>query len=420
MFGASTYTLPASLLALLAILPAGSAFSLRATKSQDLGAVLAANSNLSTYYNLVKQYPDILLQLPSYAGVTIVAPNNDAFTKYQNWDGQNQSMVTNILEYHILQGTVATGAVLEGPSTFASTLLTDTAWTNVTGGQKMIINKQPGDLVVFTSGEGSRSTVLQADISFTGGLLQVVDTLMVPPARLEPTARDAYRDLTSFLGALYAAGLVEEFAETPNVTIFAPRNAAFQRVAGTLEGLSRDELAQVMRYHMVPGAYLPSASLANGTNLTTAAAGGTPLHILRAGNNLYIDSAQMVQPDILVANGVVHMIDNVLNPAASAATPDPAIGTQAPVFPAASGGASGTGTAAPVPFTTALPCTADCPVTTAANGTAATGAAFTATGTGSVRTTASRGLGAAGPRCTGMAAAAVGVGVAGMGIAGLV
>ncbi|KAK0726872.1 fasciclin domain-containing protein, partial [Lasiosphaeria miniovina] len=348
-------------LASLAALPLSSAWQLRqVAKPQDLGTVLSSHKNISTYYGLVKQYPDILLQLPNYAGVTLVAPNNNAFTKYELWDPNNKTMVTNFLLYHIMQGTVSTAAVPQGVSTFVSSLLTDPAYTNVTGGQKVIIDKQPDNAVVFTSGIGSRATVVEPDIPFTGGLLHIVETLMVPPARLETTTRDYYKDLQSFLGALYAAGLVSEFADQSNVTILAPREDAFQRVAPALAALSKADLANVLRYHLLPGTVRPSVTFANATHLATAADGGQKISLRRAGNNLYFDRAQLLQPDILIANGVVHIIADVLNPNATSAPPDPALGTQAPAYSPA------LATDSALPFVTALPCTTDCPVTTTA------------------------------------------------------
>lgn len=325
-----------------------------------------------------------------------------------------------MLEYHILQGTVSTDAIPEGPTTFASSLLTDPGYTNVTGGQKVIIDKQPGDVVVFTSGAGSRSTLVDGDIGFKGGLIQVVDTLMVPPFRVEPTMRDNYGDLTAFLGALYAADLVPLFADSANVTIFAPRNSAFQLLAGTFSGLSKEALARILKYHLVPGQLLLSPQLTNGSNLSTAAldAAGHPIlaHVLRSGNNMFIDSSQVIQPNILVANGVVHMVDGVLNPDAPGVQPNPSIGTQAPVFPQS--GATSTGSRVATPFLTALPCTVSCPVPTTASDNAT---AATTSSSSSLKTTSSK-AGAAGPMVTAfMNAGAVGVGLlgVGMGLAGV-
>ncbi|KAL1852497.1 hypothetical protein VTK73DRAFT_9185 [Phialemonium thermophilum] len=377
-----------TLTVLLSIVLAATLYSagIEAAGERSLGSVLASRKELSTYYDLVKQYPDILLELPSYAGVTVVAPNNKAFSKLQNWDPKNETLVSSLLRYHVLQGTVATDTIPEGPSTVVPTLLTAKTYTNVSEGQNVLISKQPREVVIFTSGQGSRSTLVDGDLSFSGGLIQVVDTLLVPPERLELAVRDAYQDLTAFLGALYAADLVPLFAESPNVTIFAPRNEAFQAVADALESLPRNELVRILRYHLVTGQILSSATFYNssGPNSTETAAESSfpvsavlqnsssslvstttssptpvPLHFTRAGNDFYVDTARLVQPDILVANGVVHMIDAVLNPNASDMHPDTTQPTQAPAF--AVTGEAHPDNSVSIPFTSALPCVTDCP-----------------------------------------------------------
>lgn len=349
----------------------------------------------------------------------IVVPSNDAFTKFDGWDSNNKTLVTNILEYHILQGTVATNAVVEGIPEFAATILKDPAYTNVTGGARVIINKQSGDLIIFTSGDGSRSTQLEQDILFSGGLLQMVDTVLVPPKRLEHVARDIYPNLRSFLGALYETDLAETFAEHQNVTIFAPWDTAFQLLAGTLGGMPKDELKNVMSYHVIPNQVLMSTDLVNATNWTTLAtdSSGSPakLTITAAGNNRYVDSAQLEQPDILLANGVLHMIGGVLNPTAVDTKLDPALATQAPAFPVS--GDSSTGTRVTAPFTTALPCTTNCPVpTTSTAGATSTATNGAAQSTSTHQSSSSEGVGAALlPRCTGLSGAmAVGAGLLGV------
>ena len=312
---------------------------------------------------------------------------------------KNKTAAQELIQYHMLSGKISTTSLKPGDTLFASTLLTDPAYTNVTGGQKVIITKQPGNDVVVTSGAATRSTITTTDVAFTDGLLQVVDSVLVTPTGLDVTARSAYTDLTAFLGALYTTDLITEFATTANITLFVPRNAGFQLLAGTLSGLDKAALTKILRYHLVPGNVAQSADLKNGTALKTSA--GPTIKITRFNNNIYVDSAQIVQTDILIANGVVQMIDNVLSPDKADARPDVSKQTQAPVFTPS--GSSATGTAVPTPFASALPCTADCPVSGS-------------TGKGGVRSTSSSGF-AAPARCTGvvgMAGAGVGMAVGGM------
>ncbi|KAK1987668.1 fasciclin domain-containing protein [Colletotrichum cereale] len=379
--------LSAGLLGLMSLIDAAGA------QQDDLGKVLQSQSNLSTYYNLIKKYPEVILKLPSYDGVTIVAPSNAAFENIPGtqlngiWNESDPSIAIPILEYHILQGTVSTGALESGPSVLRPSLLQNPAWTNVTGGQNVMVNKQPGDVIVLTSSEGIRTTQVEGDIRFAGGLIHVIDNLLIPPAKLENSTESF--GLSAFLGALYAARLLPSLSEKKNVTIFAPRNEAFQRVAGSLKDLDEDAVRDLLNYHVVKGRILASSSLENGTSLSTLA--DQNLNVIRSGNNLFLNSAQVVQPDILLANGIMHIVDNVLNPDMASAVPNPTAISQAPVYPESS--------ASEMPFTSAIPCTVSCPVTTTATPTAA---ASIRTSSTAIRTTTSPGAAAR----TGVAAGA--------------
>ncbi|GFP57347.1 hypothetical protein ACSS6W_010373 [Trichoderma asperelloides] len=382
-----------------------------ATAPQDLGSVLASNKDLSTYYELIQKYPDILLQLPNYAGVTIIAPSNEAFKNIPYtalngvWNATDKDTTVPLLQYHILQGTVATNALQTGPTYVRPTLLTSTRYTNVTSGQNVLIAKQPGDDVVFTTSMGTRCTLTEGDITFQGGLIQVVDNLLVPPARLQNTS-EAF-GVPNFLGALYAGKLMPKVSYEENITVFAPVDSAFATIGGSLKHLDAKSIARIMGYHIVPNQVLVSSALSNGTRLQTLAenaAGNAPesLVIRQAGNNKYVNSAQIVQPDILLANGIMHLISDVLNPDADAAVPNPTALSQAPVFPVSS---------ARNPFTSALPCTVSCPVTT----TSASSTAEPTTTSTSIFTTRSKDV--AGAFATAdMRAAGVALGLLGAGM----
>ncbi|KAK7737298.1 hypothetical protein SLS53_006601 [Cytospora paraplurivora] len=327
-----------------------------------LDQVLQARPELSTFRDLLSKYPHVLLDLPNYAGFTVIAPDNDAFEKYGSWNENDTETVTDTLQYHILQGTVSIRTVELGIPLFAPTLLLDRASTNITGGQRVIIHNQGNDEIVFTSGADTRSTVIEGDIEFSDGMVHVVDTLLVPPFRLEPSCRDYYPIMRAFLAALYQTDLVDQFANTQDVTIFAPWDAAFQVTSGALNALQPSELRDILTYHIVPGRVLYSTDLKNATTWPTLAhrAGepaGPPVNVTAtfAGNNRYIDSSHILHADILIANGVLHMMQHVLNPARSDARPNPAKYNQVPVFPLM--GSTSTGTKVPVPFTEALPST---------------------------------------------------------------
>lgn len=279
----------------------------------------------------------------------------------------------------------------------------------MTEGQNVLLNKQPGGEVILTSGMGTRCTLIEKDISFQGGMIQIVDNLLLPPTKLSKTTQAFQAE--SFLASLYAAKAMPGIDNTQNITVFVPQDAAIQAVGGTLENFDLDNLSRIVNYHIVPNQVLSFAMLTNGSILETttkdaAGANDEMLTVRQAGNNKFVNSAQIVQPDILIANGIMHIISGVLNPDADNVTPNPTIATQAPVFPLSS---------ADHPFTSALPCSEDCPVTTSTGSAQQT----TSSPTTSVSSRTSDGA-AAVARCTAhVAGAAMGMLGVGVGMAWL-
>lgn len=89
------------------------------------------------------------------------------------------------------------------------------------------------------------------------------------------------------------------------MTIFAPTNDAFAAVANVVAGLSTEQLTSILTYHVVQGTVAYSTTLQN-TSITTLQGGSIRVSI--SGSNVFINSAQVVLADVLVSNGVVHVI----------------------------------------------------------------------------------------------------------------
>lgn len=174
------------------------------------------------------------------------------------------------------------------------------------------------------------------------------------------------------------------------MTLFAPSNPAFQAIGSAASGLSDTDLANILGYHLVPSRILFSPRLLAQDQIVLATLQGSNLTIRRDGNQLFVNSARVILGDVLVGNGVVHVIDkyahtpppptylpttslgyrklltlgmgSVLNPSNTSATPDPAAATQAPAF-------AGVTPVADIPFTSGIvPTTTFVPVTVPLNG----------------------------------------------------
>ena len=155
--------------------------------------------------------------------------------------------------------------------------------------------------------------------------------------------------MTAFAGGISHAPFNDSAAQTKDLTVFAPSNAAFEGIGATLQNLSDDALTKLLGYHIINATdfvgYTPS--LTNGTTFRTMQGGN--LTVTKESNSLFVNSARILQSDILLKNGVMHVIDNVLSPNATGAVPNPSAKSQAPVIQgsALSGGA--------LPFTQYLP-----------------------------------------------------------------
>lgn len=129
--------------------------------------------------------------------------------------------------------------------------------------------------------------------------------------------------LSTLVTAVQAADLVETLQGEGPFTVLAPTNAAFDALPeGTLNDLllpeNKDTLAGILTYHVISGEVL-SSDLTDGQVVTTVQ--GEELTVsLADGMVMFTDtkggSATVTTADVRAGNGVVHIIDAVLMPAA--------------------------------------------------------------------------------------------------------
>ena len=135
--------------------------------------------------------------------------------------------------------------------------------------------------------------------------------------------------LTTLVSAVQAAGLAETLSGPGPFTVFAPDNAAFEKVpAATRESLmapaGKADLTKILTYHVVPGrltaADLATQAQANGgkVELTTVQGGMLTATVNPDGSVTLTDGhggmSRVTQADVLQSNGVVHVIDTLVMP----------------------------------------------------------------------------------------------------------
>ena len=138
------------------------------------------------------------------------------------------------------------------------------------------------------------------------------------------------KDHTTLVAAVKAAGLVETLQGKGPFTVFAPTNAAFDKLPkGTVETLLKPEnlktLQTVLTYHVVSGKLNASELMnlikkGNGKAVLKTVSGGT-LTAWMKGKDVYLtdengNSAKVTIADVNQSNGVIHVIDAVVTPKA--------------------------------------------------------------------------------------------------------
>ena len=136
-------------------------------------------------------------------------------------------------------------------------------------------------------------------------------------------------DFTTLVSAVQAAELVDTLNGAGPFTVFAPTNAAFQKIpAATRESLmapaGKEDLTGILTYHVVPG-NVSAAALAEqitaggGSAQLTTVQGGTLTARSNADGSITLTDAagntsRVVQADVAATNGVIHAIDTVVMP----------------------------------------------------------------------------------------------------------
>ncbi|MEK6477397.1 fasciclin domain-containing protein [Catalinimonas sp. 4WD22] len=274
-------------------------------------------SNL-TIYEEIAESPDFTLlaaaidkanltdQLNSEGSFTLLAPSDNAFISagITNLDNYSADELANILEYHVINEEL---------------LIEDF----VTSEEEETLN---GTLYVIPT---EQSIYLNANAQFvrpvnvdaTNGVIHVVDNVLEEPQSTVADIIGDDEDLAILQQAIAQAGISDVLTQEGPYTIFAPTDAAFEKLfdelgVSSLAELSNDQLTNILQYHVIedrtfsPELEAGSQSTLLGENFTITFDNA----ILLVDDNDITENAVVVAGDRLGNNGVVHYIDEVMLP----------------------------------------------------------------------------------------------------------
>ncbi len=250
---------------------------------------------------------------------TVFAPDDAAFAASgitpAVLNALTSTQAESILLYHTIGAEIKAADVPAGPNAKVVTA----------SGDSVFVTKNASGVYV----NGIKVTT--ADVTADNGVIHVIGRVLMPPVgNIVQTAVASGLDslVKAVTVATTAPGGDPTLANTlssAKLTVFAPTNAAFTQLLGSLSLTKIDEipvatLLAVLKYHVVGGRAF-SSDLSNG-NLSMLASGNTTVNLTNGtdsgptitGNGNGSNKSNITATNIVSRNGVVHLIDRVLIP----------------------------------------------------------------------------------------------------------
>jgi uncharacterized surface protein with fasciclin (FAS1) repeats len=174
----------------------------------------------------------------------------------------------------------------------------------------------------------TRKTVLAALAALTLTLSAATVVAQMTPTKNIVEVAAGSPDHTTLVAAVKAAGLVDTLSGPGPFTVFAPTNAAFDKLpAGTVDTLlkpeNKDQLTKILTYHVVAGKVSAAQLIklikkSGGKAELKTVSGGKLTASVQMGKVILTDekggTATVTAPNLFATNGVIHVIDAVVLP----------------------------------------------------------------------------------------------------------
>ncbi|WP_281988750.1 fasciclin domain-containing protein [Aquimarina aggregata] len=264
--------------------------------TEDLQSIVEIAINTPELSTLVTalQAAELVDALSGDGPFTVFAPTNDAFAALETIpDGD---ALKEVLLYHVAAGKFT-----------AEDLLQKQTVTTLQGDEVSVEMNEEGDVLL-----NGNITVALADVEASNGIVHVIEGVLLPAPGLSSIVEIAVNtpELSTLVGALQAAGLVETLNGDGPFTVFAPTNNAFLALDAIPSG---DALKEVLLYHVVSGRFT-AEELVAGQTVTTVQGEEVTIEMTSRGNVLLNHEIKVAIADIEASNGIIHVIKGVLLP----------------------------------------------------------------------------------------------------------
>lgn len=294
-------------------------------QSNTIAAIASRTPDLSTLVQALDR-AGLVAAVDGTTQLTVFAPTNAAFDTFfaglgsgVNVNNVDVDVLRQVLLNHVVSGSVQSSQLSTGYG--LKTLATYNGGTD--RNLNMYVNTTSG---VRLNGVSSVD-LERANIIASNGVIHVVDAVIGLPTVVTFAAADP--NFSALAGALTAQGLVPTLnsSTTPApFTVFAPTNNAFAALEndlpGVVDSLTSEQLTAVLTHHVIAGGNVRSSDLTPNGTTTAPSLQGQNLNITLPGTNGNIANITdgsgrtmgIVAVDVQAANGVIHVLNNVLVP----------------------------------------------------------------------------------------------------------
>ncbi|MFP2995893.1 fasciclin domain-containing protein [Spongiivirga sp. MCCC 1A20706] len=265
------------------------------TPDQDLVDIIAADGRFETLVAAATQ-AELVGALKGEGPLTLFAPTDDAFAALDAIpEGET---LKQVLLYHVLDGKFRTQKLLR--KEMLTTLQGEDIKVTLNENNELIIN----DVV----------KLVQANIRAKNGILHVIEAVLIPPSLQDlPSIVDIAtgdENFSTLVSALSSADLVETLQGDGPFTVFAPTNAAFEKLEAIPEG---EALKEVLLYHVAAGKLTAADIVEAGTVVTLN--DGAEITVEMIDDKVILNGTiEVAVANIMASNGIVHVINDVLIP----------------------------------------------------------------------------------------------------------
>uniref|UniRef100_A0A0W0FA26 FAS1 domain-containing protein n=1 Tax=Moniliophthora roreri TaxID=221103 RepID=A0A0W0FA26_MONRR len=251
----------------------------------------------------------IIRQVLSGGNFSFFVPTNDALSAIPSSVTSDAETLARIVSYHVLKGNFTSGHNLTTATlpevTIGRTLLNDSNFVHLEGNRAQVLvwgKNAEGQVQILNQPE---NTTVQSEVQVGGFAVTAnnVNTVIGILNNTQIPVGDQNQSFTSYLDSDAIRGF----------TFFVPNDAAIQAASAALQELGSNPtlLLTVLGNHIINGTTLYSTTLTNSTS-----ASGEPLTFHTNSTGTFVTSgnstARIVNPNVLLKNGVAHIIDTVL------------------------------------------------------------------------------------------------------------